>query len=275
MSGEWATAHDCRKHMMVLPRAAGADRSLLRADSEGIAVLTLNRPKQYNALSSTLLRALHAEVEAIARDPAVRVVVIAGSGEAFCAGHELLRQAEPRDVARLFRTCSDLMLKLVQLPQPVIAEVDGIATAAGCQLVAQCDLAIGSERARFAVSGINLGLFCSTPAVAVSRAVSRKRAVEMLFTGDFIGARRALEWGFLNRVVSVTKLRQTTMRLAATLSAKPPEALALGKALFYRQLEAGLEMGYTDASETMARNMLLTAALEGIEAFVGKRRRRA
>ncbi|MGH2349030.1 MAG: enoyl-CoA hydratase [bacterium] len=252
------------------------DRPLLRADGEGVAVLTLNRPKQSNALSSSLLCALHGELDAIARDAAVRVVVIAGSGEAFCAGHdlrELRRHAEAGEVARLFRTCSDLMLKIVRLPQPVIAEVNGIATAAGCQLVAQCDLAVGSERATFAVSGINLGLFCSTPAVAVSRAMPRKRAAEMLFTGDVINARQALEWGLLNRVVPAAKLRRATMRLAATLCTKPRDVLALGKALFYRQLETGLEAAYVDASETMARNTLLPAAIEGIEAFIGKRHR--
>jgi enoyl-CoA hydratase/carnithine racemase len=165
------------------------------------------------------------------------------------------------------------MLKIVRLPQPVIAEVDGIATAAGCQLVAQCDLAVASVRARFAVSGINLGLFCATPAVAVSRAVPRKRAVEMLFTGDVIDARQALASGLLNRVVPAAHLRRTTMRLATTLCAKSRDALALGKALFYRQLETGLEEAYADASATMTRSMLLPAAMTGIEAFIGKRRR--
>ena len=163
------------------------------------------------------------------------------------------------------------MLKIVRLPQPVIAEVDGIATAAGCQLVAQCDLAIGSERASFAVSGINLGLFCATPAVALSRAMSRKRAAEMLFTGEVIDAHRALEWGLLNRVVRPATLRRATMRLAARLCAKPREVLALGKALFYRQLETGLDAAYADASETMTRNALLPAAIDGIEAFLGTR----
>jgi len=246
---------------------------LLRADRDGIAVLTLNRPREYNALSSELLRSLHAEVDAISGDAAVRVVVINGRGRAFCAGHdlkELRGHPDAREVARLFRSCSDLMLKLVRLPQPVIAEVDGIATAAGCQLVAQCDLAIGSTRATFAVSGITLGLFCSTPAVALSRAVARKRAAEMLFTGDVVDARRALAWGLLNRVVRPEGLRPATMRLATRLGAKPPEVLALGKALFYRQIEAGQEAAYADASEIMTRNALLPAAIEGIEGFVSK-----
>jgi enoyl-CoA hydratase/carnithine racemase len=263
-------------HTPVIRRTARIERPLLRADHAGVAVLTLNRPERYNALSSRLLHALHAEVDVIAGDGSVRVVIIAARGEAFCAGHdlrELRRHPASHQVARLFRTCSDLMLKIVRLPQPVIAEVDGIATAAGCQLVAQCDLAVASVRARFAVSGINLGLFCATPAVAVSRAVPRKRAVEMLFTGDVIDARQALASGFLNRVVPAAHLRRTTMRLATTLCAKSRDALALGKALFYRQLETGLEEAYADASATMTRNMLLPAAMTGIEAFIGKRRR--
>jgi enoyl-CoA hydratase/carnithine racemase len=260
----------------VIREAADIERPLLRTDHAGVAVLTLNRPAQYNALSASLLHALAAEVDVIARDGAVRAVIIAARGNAFCAGHdlrELGRLQGSRQVARLFRACSDLMLKIVRLPQPVIAEVDGIATAAGCQLVAQCDLAVASARARFAVSGINLGLFCASPAVAVSRAMPRKRAVEMLFTGDVIDARQALAWGLLNRVVPAAHLRRTTMRLAATLSAKPRDALALGKALFYRQLETGLEEAYADASATMTRNMLLPATRQGIEAFIGKRRR--
>jgi enoyl-CoA hydratase/carnithine racemase len=250
---------------------------LLRADRDGIAVLTLNRPREYNALSSELLRRLHEEIDTIAGDASMRVVVIAGRGRAFCAGHdlnELRGQPDAGEVARLFRSCSDLMLKLVRLPQPVIAEVDGIATAAGCQLVAQCDLAIGSTRATFAVSGITLGLFCATPAVALSRAVSRKRAAEMLFTGDFIDARRALAWGLLNRVVRPEALRRATLRLAATLRSRPPDVLALGKALFYRQLETGQEAAYVDACKTMTCNMQLPAAIEGIEAFVARQRGR-
>jgi enoyl-CoA hydratase/carnithine racemase len=258
----------------VTPETSRLERPLLRADREGVAVLTLNRPREYNALSSALLQALHAEVDVIAGDAAVRVVVIAGRGKAFCAGHdlkELCRHRESREVAGLFRSCSDLMLKIVRLPQPVIAEVDGIATAAGCQLVAQCDLAVSSQRARFAVSGVNLGLFCATPAVALSRATLRKRAAEMLFTGDVIDARRALDWGLVNRVVPSAHLRQATLRLAATLRAKPREVLALGKALFYRQLETGLEGAYADACETMTLNALLPAAADGIGAFIGKR----
>ena len=254
------------------------DRSLepplLRADEAGVATLTLNRGRQYNALSGALLAALHAELDAIAADESVRVVVIAGAGPAFCAGHDLKEmRALPsqEEVERLFTTCSAMMQKIVALPQPVIAAVHGLATAAGCQLVAQCDLAVAAEGARFAVSGVNLGLFCSTPAVALSRNVGRKRAAEMLFTGDFIDARQALEWGLVNRVCPAAELGQDVNALAARLIAKPREVLALGKALFYRQLEAGLAAAYSDASKTIACNMAADVAKEGVDAFLAKR----
>jgi enoyl-CoA hydratase/carnithine racemase len=248
--------------------------ALLRADEAGVATLTLNRPRQYNALSEALLAALHAELDAIARDEAVRVVVIAGAGPAFCAGHDLKEmRALPSqaEVERLFTACSAMMQKLVALPQPVIAAVHGIATAAGCQLAAQCDLAVATDDARFAVSGINLGLFCSTPAVALSRNLGRKRAAEMLFTGDFIDARQALDWGLVNRVCAPDELHATVRALAARLTAKPREVLALGKALFYRQLEAGLATAYDDASRTIACNMAGEVAKEGVDAFLAKR----
>jgi enoyl-CoA hydratase/carnithine racemase len=254
------------------------DRSLepvlLRTVEDGVATLTLNRPRQYNALSAPLLEALHEELDALRNDASVRVVVIAGSGSAFCAGHDLKEmRALPShaDVERLFATCSAMMQKLVALPQPVIAAVHGIATAAGCQLVAQCDLAVAADNARFAVSGINLGLFCSTPAVALSRNVGRKRAAEMLFTGDFIDARQALEWGLVNRVCPPDQLAGTVQALAATLKNKPAESLALGKALFYRQLEVGLSAAYDDASRTIACNMATEVAKEGVDAFLAKR----
>jgi len=252
----------------------GLDAALLREDAGGIAFLTLNRPRQYNALSSALLDALHAELDAIAAQPSVRVVVITGSGSAFCAGHDLKEMRALEDqgqVAGLFRRCSEMMLKIVRLPQPVIAEVNGLATAAGCQLVAQCDLAVSADHVKFAVSGVNLGLFCSTPAVALSRAVARKRAAEMLFTGDFIDANKALDWGLVNRVVPSVELRNATLQLAARLISKPREALALGKALFYRQMESGLESAYQDASETIACNMMHPVAIEGVDAFIQKR----
>ena len=247
---------------------------LLRRDEGGIAFLTLNRPRQYNALSAALLAALHREINALSVDETIRVVVVTGAGSAFCSGHDLKEMRALEDVARveaLFFTCSDMMRKLVALPQPVIAAVNGIATAAGCQLVAQCDLAVCAPEARFAASGVNLGLFCSTPAVAISRNVSRKRAAEMLFTGDFIDAPTAADWGLVNRVAPPGKLMETVRELTDTLLTKPREVLALGKALFYRQLESDLKRAYEDASRTIARNMDDDVAREGVDAFFGKR----
>ena len=246
---------------------------LERTVEDGIATLVLNRPRQYNALSRALLDALHAEVDALARDETVRVVIITGAGRAFCAGHDLkeMRAASARDVESLFMSCSAMMQKLIELPQPVIAAVNGIATAAGCQLVAQCDLAVASEEARFAVSGVNLGLFCSTPAVALSRNVGRKRAAEMLFTGEFIGAETALEWGLVNRVEKAALLMESTRDYANTLKARPRASLASGKALFYRQLEAGMRAAYEEASRAIASDMVAEEAREGVDAFLSKR----
>jgi enoyl-CoA hydratase/carnithine racemase len=246
---------------------------LTRTDEDGIATLVLNRPRQYNALSRELLEALHAALAALAADESVRVVVITGSGRAFCAGHDLkeMRAAsEQREIEALFGSCSAMMQKLVELPQPVIAAVNGIATAAGCQLVAQCDLAVASVEARFAASGVNLGLFCSTPAVALSRNVSRKHAAEMLFTGDFIDAATALDWGLVNRTAPHERLMEATRELAHNLKTKPREVLALGKALFYRQIEASLGAAYGDASRTIAANMAADVAREGVDAFLAK-----
>ena len=257
------------------PAIANADAAVLqRLDNDGVAVLTLNRPRQYNALSASLLYALHGALDAIAADEAVRVVVITGAGPAFCAGHDLKEMKGlpgERELADLFASCSAMMQKLVALPQPVIAAVNGIATAAGCQLAAQCDLAVAAANARFATSGINLGLFCSTPAVALSRNLSRKRAAEMLFTGEFIDADTALDWGLVNRVCPADRLMETVAALAASLKSKPRDSLALGKALFYRQLEAGIAAAYDDASRTIACNMVAPSALEGVDAFLGKR----
>lgn len=247
---------------------------LLCETHAGIATLTLNRPRQYNALSSALLTALHTQLDAIAADESVRVVMITGSGSAFCSGHDLreMRALPSRaEVEGLFFSCSDMMRKLTSLPQPVIAVVNGLATAAGCQLVAQCDLAVAADHARFAASGINLGLFCSTPAVSVSRNLGRKRAAEMLFTGEFIDAATALEWGLLNRVAPAAQLAETARELANNLSAKPREALAIGKALFYRQLEQGVRAAYEDASRTIAANLDTDIAREGVDAFFDKR----
>ena len=254
--------------------SARTEPVLLRTTEDGVATLLLNRPKQYNALSKALLEALHAELDSLARDEAVRVIIITGAGRAFCAGHDLKEmRALPSqaEVEALFATCSAMMQKLIALPQPVIAAVNGIATAAGCQLVAQCDLAVASENARFAVSGVNLGLFCSTPAVALSRNVSRKRAAEMLLTGEFIEAPVALDWGLVNRVAPADRLMETAHELANNLKSKPREVLALGKALFYRQLEQNLNAAYDDASRTISCNMALEVAREGVDAFLDKR----
>ncbi|MCM2327679.1 MAG: enoyl-CoA hydratase [Lysobacter sp.] len=247
---------------------------LLRGDEDAVAVLTLNRPRQFNALSGPLLEALQRALDGIAGDERVRVVVLTGAGAAFCAGHDLKEMRSlpsQAEVEALFARCSAVMQKLVALPQPVIAAVNGLATAAGCQLVAQCDLAVASQDARFAVSGINLGLFCSTPAVPLSRNLGRKRAAEMLFTGDFIDAETALDWGLVNRVVPADRVMEAARDLANKLLAKPRDSLAMGKALFYRQLEAGLAPAYDDASRTIACNFATPSAKEGVAAFLEKR----
>jgi enoyl-CoA hydratase/carnithine racemase len=247
---------------------------LVRSNADGVATLLLNRPRQYNALSGALLEALHGELDALAHDDSIRVVLVTGAGNAFCSGHDLkeMRALGSRAaVEALFTSCSSVMQKLVALPQPVIAVVNGLATAAGCQLVAQCDLAVASANARFAASGINLGLFCSTPAVAISRNLGRKRAAEMLFTGEFVDAETALDWGLVNRVAPHAQLMEAAHELANNLKAKPRAALALGKALFYRQLEATLAAAYEDASCTIAANMDTDLAREGVDAFFDKR----
>jgi enoyl-CoA hydratase/carnithine racemase len=243
-------------------------------DPRGVVTLTLNRPQAYNALSEGLLGALQLELDALAADGSLRVVVLAGEGKAFCAGHDLREmRAQPSQqyYERLFAQCSRMMLSITRLPVPVIARVQGIATAAGCQLVAQCDLAVAASTARFAVSGVNLGLFCSTPGVPLSRNVSRKRAFEMLVTGDFIDAHEALARGLVNRVVEPGELEAETERLVASIVAKPRIAVAMGKELFYRQAELGLSNAYQAAGETMACNMMEEAALEGVQAFIEKR----
>jgi enoyl-CoA hydratase/carnithine racemase len=247
---------------------------LLRHDAGGIATVTLNRPKQYNALSEELLGELQSVLDAIEKDPTVRVVVIAGSGSAFCAGHDLKQmRANPMKAyyQKLFAQCSRIMLTLTRLPQPVIARVHGIATAAGCQLVAQCDLAVASDNARFAVSGINVALFCSTPSVPLARNVSRKQAMEMLLTGDFIDAAAAKARGLVNRVVSPEKLDAEVKALADAIIAKSPVAVTTGKKMFYRQIEMGMDAAYEYAAEVMACNMMAEDVGEGIDAFTQKR----
>lgn len=251
----------------------GNEDVLLRHDQAGIATLTLNRPDKFNALSVALLAALQRELDAIAPDRSVRVVVLEGSGKAFCAGHDLKEMREnpsAEQIRALFDQCAQVMLGVTRIPQPVIARVHGVATAAGCQLVATCDLAVASERARFAVSGVNLGLFCSTPMVALSRVMGRKRAMEMLVTGEFIDALTARDWGLVNRVVPHDRLDEAVAELAATVAAKSPAAVAIGKSLFYRQLEEGMEAAYAAASGAMTCNMLTEDAAAGIDAFIGK-----
>ena len=247
---------------------------LLRHDAGGIATVTLNRPKQYNALSEELLTELQSAIDSIGKDPSVRVVVISGNGTAFCAGHDLKQmRTNPKKAyyEKLFAQCSKVMMTLTRLPQPVIARVHGIATAAGCQLVAQCDLAVASENARFAVSGINVALFCSTPSVPLARNISRKQAMEMLLTGDFIDAATAKARGLVNRVVAVEKLDAEVKALADAIIAKSPVAVTTGKKMFYKQIEMGMGAAYEYASEVMACNMMAEDVGEGIDAFTQKR----
>ena len=247
---------------------------LRETDARGVVRLTLNRPAAFNSLSESMLAALLAEFDAIAKDESARVVVIAAAGKAFCAGHDLKEmRAEPslEYYQTLFAQCAQMMLAIQKLPVPVIARVHGIATAAGCQLVAMCDLAVAAREARFAVSGVNLGLFCSTPSVALSRNLSRKAAFEMLVTGGFISADEAQAKGLVNRVAEAEQLDAEVEKLAASIVAKPRVALAMGKALFYRQLEKGIAAAYDDAGQTMACNMMDESALEGVQAFIDKR----
>ncbi len=250
---------------------------LLREDREdGVTRLTLNRPKTFNSLSGSLLRALDATLDAIAGDRRIRVVVITGAGgRAFCAGHDLKEMGAERThdaLKALFDRCSRVMLKLTRIPQPVIARVEGIATAAGCQLVAACDLAICTTDSRFATSGVKYGLFCSTPMVALSRNIPRKAAMEMLLTGDFIDAAEAHRIGLVNRVVPREELDAAVEAMAARLLDKPPAVLALGKRAFYAQLETGLEEAYAMTTEVIVDNALGRDFEEGLRAFLEKRR---
>ncbi|WP_428825741.1 enoyl-CoA hydratase [Azonexus sp. IMCC34842] len=242
--------------------------------ADGLTTLTLNRPGQFNSLSKDMLSALQTELDAIAADPAVRVVVIAGAGKAFCAGHDLkeMRANHSKEFMQaLFKQCGELMLTITRLPQPVIARIHGIATAAGCQLVSMCDLAVAADVAKFAVSGINVGLFCSTPAVGLARNLGRKAALEMLLTGEFIDAMEAKAKGLVNRVVPADALDAEIERLAQAIIAKSAVAVRTGKGMFYQQLEMGLVEAYAYAGEVMACNMMSEDAGEGIDAFMQKR----
>src|SRR5436309_10081021 len=243
-------------------------------DARSVVILTLNRPQAFNALSEAILAKLQRELDVIASDESVRVVVIAAEGKAFCAGHDLKEmQADPslEYYERLFTQCSEMMLAIQRLPVPVIARVQGIATAAGCQLVAMCDLAVASSSARFAVSGVNVGLFCSTPGVAISRNVLRKQAFEMLVTGEFINAHEAKARGLINRVAEPDQLDGELEKLIGAIISKPRTTVAIGKEFFYRQAELGIAAAYEAASQTMACNMMDEAALEGVQAFIEKR----
>ncbi len=255
---------------------AANDDPLVRhtRDARGVVTLTLNRPQSFNALSEAMMEALQVRLDAVARDETVRVVVLAAAGKAFCAGHDLKEMRSAPSLAYyqdLFAQCTHVMLSVQRLPVPVIARVQGIATAAGCQLVATCDLAVAASNAKFAVSGVNLGLFCSTPGVALSRNLSRKAAFEMLVTGEFISAEQAVIKGLINRIAAPEQLDDEVERLVAAVVAKPRVAVAMGKQLFYRQLERGVAAAYDDAGQTMACNMMEEAALEGVQAFIEKR----
>ena len=260
---------------MNAPNETQSETILLRSDDAGVATLTLNRPAQFNSLSEELLAELQAALDAIAADKSVRAVVIAGAGKAFCSGHDLKQMRANHSKAymqKLFRQCGKVMTTIVEMPQPVIARIHGIATAAGCQLVAMCDLAVAVEGARFAVSGINVGLFCATPSVALGRAMGRKQAMEMLLTGDFIDAAEAQRRGLINRVVPLDQLDAEVKKLTDSICAKSAVAIGMGKQMFYKQLEMGLDGAYQLASETMACNMMAEDAAEGIDAFMQKRK---
>ena len=257
-----------------LTPSSAPDALVLRSDAGGVARLTLNRPRQVNALSMEMLDRLHSMLAAIGDDRSVRVVVIAGAGPNFCAGHdlkEMLANSTEPFLSALFARCCEVMQAIESLPQPVVARVHGIATAAGCQLVAACDMAVATDDSRYATSGINYGLFCATPAVPVSRHVSRKRAFEMLMTGEFIDAHTALAWGLVNRVVPAAELDDEIARLARSMMEKPAHVVAAGKRFFYSQLETSQAAAYRAAAAHITDNMLDEAAQEGATAFTQKR----
>lgn len=252
------------------------DPVLLKSDNvEGVVTLTLNRPGQFNSLSDELLDSLRQELDELAKNSTVRVIVLAANGRAYCAGHDLKQmRSRPEETyyQDLFGRCGQLMQTIMQQPQPVIARVHGIATAAGCQLVASCDLAVASDNARFAVSGINVGLFCSTPSVALTRNVGRKKALEMLLTGEFISAEQAVEEGLINYAVPAEQLDQAVAKLCDAICTKSAMAIRTGKEMFYRQAEMGVAQAYEYASGVMACNMMHEDAAEGIDAFMQKRK---
>ena len=247
---------------------------LLREDVGSIATLTLNRPEKFNALSTRLMDLMQSQLDQLIGDTSIRVVIIAANGSAFCAGHDLSEmEANPSAgaIRALFEKCSHLMMSLTRLPQPVIAKVHGVATAAGCQLVAQCDLAVAADDVRFATSGINIGLFCGTPMVAVTRNLPRKKAMEMLLTGESIDSAEAVKYGLVNRAVPADKLDKSVQNLAETVAAQGPAFITAGKSLFYRQIEDGINDAYKEAARLMVENMQQDDTREGIKAFLEKK----
>ncbi len=247
---------------------------ILREDHDGIATITMNRGDRFNPLSAGMIVALIDAFDAIAKDSSVRVVILKGGGRGFCAGHDLKEMNSNRSqewFQTMFNSCSDLMIKITQMPQPVIAQVHGIATAAGCQLTSMCDLAVAASDAKFALPGVNVGLFCSTPAVGVVRNIGRKRAMEMLLTGEPISAQTALDWGLVNRVVPASELEAETNRLAETIKSKSTSVIAMGKYAFYQQVDKSLSGAYAMTGETMTKNMGLSDNAEGFDAFLNKR----
>jgi enoyl-CoA hydratase/carnithine racemase len=257
------------------PTLAAEEPFVLTTAANGVATLTLNRPQRFNPLSSQMIAAMQAELNAIAADSSVRIVILAAEGKGFCAGHDLKEmRAHPDDKSwqqGLFDACSRMMITLTEIPQPVIARVQGIATAAGCQLVSMCDLAVAADTATFAMPGVNIGVFCSTPAVGVVRNVGRKRAMEMLLTGEPIDAATALSWGLVNRVVPSDRLDPEIRRFTDLILSRSSATIRFGKQAFYKQVDRPLGAAYGVASEVMACNMLLEDAAEGIDAFLQKR----
>ncbi|HUM12096.1 MAG TPA: enoyl-CoA hydratase [Myxococcaceae bacterium] len=261
--------------MNAIEGAAGETPFVLRRDDRGVVTLTLNRGERFNPLSTAMIAALERELDALRADRTARVVVLAGAGRGFCAGHDLkemrAHSADKSWQQKLFADASRMMVKMTEIPQPIIARVHGIATAAGCQLVSMCDLAVASDEARFALPGVNVGIFCSTPAVGVARNIGRKRALEMLLTGELFDAPTALGWGLVNRVVPAASLDAEVARLASIVLARSGKVVATGKRAFYRQIDQPLEGAYATASESMASSMLEPDAAEGIDAFIEKR----
>ena len=259
---------------MNAPVEAGLNPYVVADTRDGVRTLTMNRGERFNALSHDMLQALAGALDDAATDATVRAIVIAGAGKGFCAGHdlkELRTHDDPAWQRELFDLCGRVMVKLTQLPQPVIARVHGIATAAGCQLVSMCDLAVAADTARFALPGVNVGIFCSTPAVGVGRNVARKRVMEMLLTGDTIDAATALDWGLVNRVVPATELDAAVQAFTGRIAARSATVIALGKRAFYEQIDRTLGGAYTSASEAMTCNLADPDAAEGIDAFLEKR----